>query len=101
MLAGILEAAWAVGLKYTDGFSRPRPSLLVALAIIASMFLLSLAVRTIPISTGYPIWVGIGILGTAISGPLIFGEAFRPIQLLFLAMLVAAIIGLKLTCHQK
>src|SRR5512137_2769327 len=71
ILAGILEAVWAVGLKYTDGFSRPGPSILVGLAIAGSMFLLSLALRTIPIGTGYAIWVSIGILGTAVSGPVI------------------------------
>ena len=97
ILAGILEAVWAVGLKATHGFSRPGPSILVGLAIVGSMFLLSLALRTIPLGTGYAIWVSIGILGTAISGPFFFGQPLRPIQLLFLGLLVVAIIGLKTT----
>lgn len=101
ILAGVLEAIWAVGLKYTDGFSRPGPSILVGLAIMGSMFLLSLALRTIPIGTGYAVWVSIGILGAAISSPILFGQPLRAIQWLFLGLLVVAIIGLKATAGSK
>ena len=101
IIAGILEAVWAVGLKYTEGFSRLRPSILVGLAIMGSMFLLSLAIRTIPIGTGYAIWVSIGVLGAAISGPILFGQPLRPIQWLFLGLLVVSIIGLKATGSTK
>ena len=97
ILAGILEAVWAIGLKSTHGFSRPGPSVFVGLSVIGSMFLLSLALRTIPIGMGYAIWVGIGIFGTAISGPMLFDQPLRPIQLLFLGLLLVAIIGLRAT----
>jgi quaternary ammonium compound-resistance protein SugE len=101
LLAGILEAVWAVGLKYTDGFSRLGPSMVVGLAIIGSMFLLALALKTIPVGTGYAIWVSIGILGAAISGPVLFNQSLRPIQIFFLAMLLVAIVGLKLTAKES
>ena len=97
LIAGCLEAVWAVGLKYTDGFTRLWPSLFVGAAIAGSMFFLALAVRTIPIGTGYAIWVSVGIIGAAISGPLLFGMPLRPAQMLFLGLLLVSIIGLKLT----
>ncbi|HWQ92147.1 MAG TPA: multidrug efflux SMR transporter [Clostridia bacterium] len=97
LVGGILEAAWAVGLKYTDGFTRLWPSILVGAAIAGSMFFLALAVRTIPIGTGYAIWVSIGILGAAIAGPTLFDQPLRPVQLLFLVLLLISIIGLKLS----
>lgn len=96
-LAGILEAVWASGLKYTEGFTRLWPSVLVGLTIGGSMFLLALAVRSIPIGVAYAIWVGIGILGAAISGPVLFHQPLRPIQLVFLGLLLIAIAGLKIT----
>jgi quaternary ammonium compound-resistance protein SugE len=97
LVAGLLEAFWAVGLKFTDGFTRLGPSVLVGLAICGSIFLLALAVRVIPIATAYAIWVSIGILGAAISGPMLFQQPLRPIQLVFLGMLLVSIVGLKLT----
>jgi quaternary ammonium compound-resistance protein SugE len=97
IIAGLLEVCWAVGLKYTDGFRRPLPSLLVGLAIIASMVLLALAARTLPIGTAYAVWVGIGALGAAILGVALFGEPLSFARLLFLLLLVIAIVGLKLT----
>lgn len=97
IIAGILEAGWAVGLKYTDGFTRLWPSLLVGTAIAGSMFFLALAVRTIPIGTGYAIWVSIGVLGAALAGPMLFNQPLRLIQVLFLGLLVVAIIGLKVS----
>lgn len=97
ILAGILEAVWAVGLKYTEGFSRPGPSVVVSVAIMGSMLLLSLALRTIPIGTGYAIWVSIGVLGAFLAGPLLFNQPLRLIQILFVVLLVVSIVGLKVT----
>lgn len=97
ILAGILEAVWAVGLKYTEGFSRPGPSVVVSVAIMGSMLLLSLALRTMPIGTGYAIWVSIGVLGAFLAGPLLFNQPLRLIQILFVALLVVSIVGLKVT----
>jgi quaternary ammonium compound-resistance protein SugE len=97
VVAGILETGWAVGLKYTHGFTRPVPSALTILGIVASMWLLAVAARTIPIGTAYAVWVGIGATGAAILGVVLFGEPLSPARGAFLAMLVAAILGLKLT----
>jgi len=97
VLAGLLEVGWAVGLKYTDGFRRPLPSLLVAVALAASMLLLSWSVRTIPIGTAYAVWVGIGALGTALCGVALLGEPLTAGRACFLGLLVIAIIGLRLT----
>jgi quaternary ammonium compound-resistance protein SugE len=97
VIAGLLEVCWAIGLKYTDGFRRPLPSLLVVLAIMASMFLLSYAARSLPIGTAYAVWVGIGALGAAILGVVLFHEPVTPARVVFLAMLLVAIIGLKVT----
>jgi quaternary ammonium compound-resistance protein SugE len=97
VVAGLLEVCWAVGLKYTDGFRRPVASVLVIVAIAASMFLLSWAARTLPIGTAYAVWVGIGALGAAILGVVLFSEPVTPARLAFLAMLLIAIVGLKAT----
>jgi len=96
-IAGLLETSWAVGLKYTDGFTKPLASLLTIVGIAASMVLLSIAARTLPIGTAYAVWVGIGAVGTAILGMVLFGEPVSASRLLFLAVLVAAIVGLKMT----
>lgn len=95
--AGLLETGWAIGLKYTDGFTRLVPSLLTGGAIAASMLLLSQAAREIPIGTAYAIWTGIGAGGAVILGILLFGESANPVRLGFVALLLIAIIGLKLT----
>lgn len=97
IIAGLLEVCWAVGLKYTDGFTRPLPTVLTVLAIIASMVLLSLAARSLPIGTAYAVWVGIGALGAAILGIVLFREPVTAARLFFLALLLTSIIGLKLT----
>src|SRR5687768_5558509 len=97
VLAGFLEIVWAVGLKYTNGFTRLVPSVLTLAAIAGSMYLLALATRTLPIGTAYAIWVGIGSLGAAIAGVLLFHEPLSVLRLLFLGLLLAAIVGLKLT----
>lgn len=97
VVAGLLEVGWAIGLKYTEGFTRPLPSVLTALAIAGSMFLLSVASRTLPIGTAYGVWVGIGALGAGVLGIVLFGEAATFGRIFFLLLLLVAVIGLKLT----
>ena len=94
-VAGLLEIAWAVGLKYTDGFSRPWPSALTVGAMAASMYFLALAVRTIPIGTGYAVWTGIGAVGVAILGMVLFGEPRTLWRIGCILLIVAGIAGLK------
>lgn len=96
ILAGLLEIGWAIGLKYTEGFTRLWPSVLTILALVASFLLLGVALRTLPVGTGYAVWVGIGAMGTAILGIFLFGESVTPLRLLSLALICAGIIGLKL-----
>lgn len=95
--AGVLEVFWAVGLKYTDGFRRPVVSIVVIAIMAASMFLLGWAARTLPIGTAYAVWVGIGALGAAIFGAILFAEPVTTARVVFLLMLVGAIVGLKMT----
>ena len=97
IIAGILETGWAVGLKYTDGFRRPVPSILVVLAIAASMILLAWAARTLPIGTAYAVWVGIGAFGAAILGIILFHEPVSAARIVFLLLLIVSVIGLRLT----
>jgi quaternary ammonium compound-resistance protein SugE len=97
VVAGLLEVGWAIGLKYTHGFTRPVPSVLTGGAIIASMWLLASAARTIPIGTAYAVWVGIGATGAAVLGVMLFREPLTTARSVFLALLVVAILGLKLT----
>jgi quaternary ammonium compound-resistance protein SugE len=99
VIAGLLETGWAIGLKYTEGFTRPIPSLLTILAIAASMFLLGLAARTLPIGTAYAVWVGIGAAGAVVLGIVLLGEPVNAGRLFFLALLLVSIVGLKLTAH--
>ena len=96
LLAGVLEMGWAVGLKYTDGFSRLWPSVATIGAMVVSLLLLGLAVRTLPIGTAYAVWTGIGTVGTVLLGMALFGEPASPLRLAFIAMIIAGIIGLKL-----
>src|SRR5690606_5180215 len=95
IIAGLLETGWAIGLKYTDGFTRFWPSVATIAAIIVSMFLLSIAARTLPIGSAYAVWVGIGAAGAAILGVLLLGEPMNLARAFFLALLFVAIIGLK------
>lgn len=97
IISGLLETGWAIGLKESQGFTRLIPSVLTVLGMIASMVLLSLAVRTLPIGTAYAVWVGIGALGTAILGMILFGEPVTATRVISLALLLAGIIGLKLS----
>ncbi|HEX2199747.1 MAG TPA: quaternary ammonium compound efflux SMR transporter SugE [Burkholderiales bacterium] len=95
-LAGLLEVVWAIGLKYTDGFTRLGPSLITGAAMVASMYLLALAVRTIPIGTGYAVWTGIGAVGVAILGIILFNEPKDLVRVGSILLIVAGIAGLKL-----
>ncbi len=97
VIAGLFEIGWAVGLKYTHGFTRLWPSVLTIGAIIISMYLLGVAARTLPIGTAYAVWVGIGAAGTAVLGVVLLGEPLPPARAVCLMLLVAAIVGLKLT----
>lgn len=99
LTSGLLEAAWAVGLKYSDGFTRPIPSVLTVIGIVSSLILLAVAARELPIGTAYAVWVGIGAFGAAVAGILLLGESANAPRLFFLGMLLVAIIGLKLTSH--
>lgn len=95
-LAAAFEIVWAVGLKSTDGFTRPWPSVAVGIAIIASMGLLALAARGIPIGTAYAVWTGIGAAGTAIAGILLFNESASTARIVSLVLIVSGVVGLKL-----
>ncbi|HEX7000794.1 MAG TPA: quaternary ammonium compound efflux SMR transporter SugE [Trueperaceae bacterium] len=97
VIAGLLETGWAIGLKYTEGFTKLVPSVLTIAAMVVSMALLGLALRDLPVGTGYAVWVGIGALGTAILGILLFGESANPGRLAFLGLLIVSLVGLKLT----
>ena len=96
-VAGLFEVAWAVGLKYTEGFSRWWPSVGTALAMVVSVVLLALAMRTLPVDTAYAVWTGIGAVGTGLLGIALFGEPATFARLGCIALIVAGIVGLKLT----
>ncbi|MEU6390673.1 quaternary ammonium compound efflux SMR transporter SugE [Streptomyces sp. NPDC046939] len=97
VIAGLLEVAWSIGMKYTDGFTRLWPSLFTGAGIVASMLLLSYAARTLPIGTAYGVWVGIGAAGAAVVGMLVLGEPATAARVFFIALLIVAIVGLKAT----
>ena len=97
VLAGLLEVVWALGLKYSDGFTRFVPSVVTAVAAAASFWLLAVALKYIPLGTGYVIWVGIGAVGTALVGMWLFQEPATAARLVCIGLIVAGIIGLKLT----
>ncbi|WP_394433691.1 quaternary ammonium compound efflux SMR transporter SugE [Streptomyces sp. SGAir0957] len=97
VIAGLLEVAWSIGMKYTDGFTRLWPSVFTGAGIVASMMLLSYAAKTLPIGTAYGVWVGIGAAGAAIVGMLILGEPATAARVFFIALLIVAIVGLKAT----
>lgn len=95
-LAGLFEIAWAVGIKYTEGFSRLWPSVGTVAAMVASVLLLGHAVKTLPLGTAYAIWTGIGAVGTALAGMALFGEAVTAARLVCIGLIAAGIVGLKL-----
>ena len=96
VVAGLLEVAWAVGLKYSEGFTRPWPSVATVVAMVASFWLLAIALKTIPLGTGYATWVGIGAVGTALVGMLVFAEPATAARLACIGLILAGIVGLKL-----
>jgi quaternary ammonium compound-resistance protein SugE len=95
-LAGLFEVGWAVGLKYTEGFTRIVPTVLTVLSMIVSLSLLGLALRSLPLGTAYAVWTGIGTVGTALLGIWLFGEAATALRLGCIGLIVAGIVGLKL-----
>jgi quaternary ammonium compound-resistance protein SugE len=97
LVAGFFEVGWAIGLKYTEGFTRPWPSVLTLGAMIISVVLLGVAMKSLPVGTSYAVWVGVGAVGTAILGIVLFGEPATAGRLLSLGLIVAGIVGLKLT----
>lgn len=96
LIAGLLEIGWSVGLKFTDGFSRPIPTVLTVVSMVASVVLLGLAVKTLPLGTAYAVWTGIGTVGAVILGIVLFGEPATAIRLTCIGLIVAGIAGLKL-----
>jgi len=96
VVAGLLEVGWAIGLKYTEGFTRPLPTVATLAAMIASVGLLGVAMKTLAVGTAYAVWVGVGAVGTAALGMVLFGEAATVGRLVSLALIVAGIVGLKL-----
>ena len=94
-IAGLFEIGWAVGLKYTEGFTKLWPSVITIATMVLSFYFLSTAVKTIPIGTAYAIWTGIGAVGTAILGIILFGESKEFMRMLFILLIVIGIVGLK------
>ncbi|KLE01317.1 quaternary ammonium compound efflux SMR transporter SugE [Aliarcobacter butzleri] len=97
VLAGIFEIFWAIGLKYTDGFTKLIPSLFTIVAMLVSFWLLSLSLKTLPLGTAYAVWVGIGTIGTVIAGIMLFGDSINIIRIISIAFIILGIIGLKIT----
>ena len=96
-IAGVFEVGWAIGLKYSEGFTRMWPSAWTLVALAASMGLLGIALRTLPVGSAYAVWVGVGAVGTAALGIVLFGESADPRRLVSIALIVAGIVGLRLT----
>jgi quaternary ammonium compound-resistance protein SugE len=96
-IAGVFETVWAVSLKYTEGFTRFWPSALTAVAMAASLYFLSLALKALPLGTAYAVWTGIGAVGAAVAGILLFGEPHAPLRIISIGLVVAGIAGLRLT----
>jgi quaternary ammonium compound-resistance protein SugE len=95
VVAGLLEVGWAIGLKYTEGFTRPRATVLTVLAMVASLVLLGVAMKSLPVGTAYSVWVGVGAVGTVILGIALFGEPANPARLVSVALILGGIVGLK------
>ena len=95
--AGLFEIAWAIGLKYTDGFSKPVPTVLTVAAMVASIVLLGLAMKHLPVGTAYAVWTGIGTVGTVILGIVLMGDSAAPMRLVCLGLIMLGIVGLKVT----
>jgi len=98
-LAGIFEVVWAIGLKYTHGFTKITPTIFTIIAMIISFYLLSLALKSLPLGTAYAIWVGIGTIGTVIAGVILFSEPTSTIRIVSIILILVGIIGLKLSTN--
>ncbi|WP_119155370.1 quaternary ammonium compound efflux SMR transporter SugE [Caldimonas tepidiphila] len=96
VLAGLLEIGWAIGLKYTEGFTRPLPTVATVAAMVASVLLLGIAMRSLPVGTAYAVWVGIGAAGTVLLGIALFGEPATAARLACVGLILAGVVGLKL-----
>jgi len=96
VIAGLFECGWAIGIKYTDGFTKVIPTILTLLAMTVSFWLLSIAMKTIPVGTAYAVWTGIGTIGVAILGMILFGESKEILRIISLVLIIVGIIGLKL-----
>lgn len=96
LVAGLFEIVWAVGLKYSEGFSRPLPSVITIVSMVISMALLAVALRTLPVGTAYAVWTGIGVVGTAVFGIVLLGEPAEALRLLCIGLIVSGVIGLRL-----
>lgn len=94
-IAGIFEVGWAIGMKYTEGFTKLIPSVLTLASMFLSVYLLSMAIKEIPIGTAYAVWTGIGIAGTSVLGILIFHEPVEVLKIVFISMILIAVVGLK------
>jgi quaternary ammonium compound-resistance protein SugE len=99
LLAGLLEIAWAIGLKYTEGFTRLWPTVGTVTAMVLSVSLLGIAMKHLPVGTAYAVWTGIGAVGTAILGIVLFGDSAAPARLICLGLILAGILGLKFWAH--
>ncbi|MGV8920111.1 MAG: quaternary ammonium compound efflux SMR transporter SugE [Pseudomonas sp.] len=95
--AGLFEVGWAIGLKYTDGFTRPLPTALTIAAMLASLGLLGIAMKELPLGTAYAIWTGVGAIGTVIAGIILFGESMAPMRIASVALILCGLVGLKLS----
>ncbi|HAT5013102.1 TPA: quaternary ammonium compound efflux SMR transporter SugE [Serratia marcescens] len=99
LIAGLLEVVWAIGLKYTHGFTRLTPSIITIAAMVVSMLLLANAMKTLPAGTAYAVWTGIGAVGAAIMGMVLLGESTNIARIISLCMIVVGILGLKFSSH--
>lgn len=97
VIAGLFEVGWAIGLKYTEGFTRLWPTVWTVLAMIVSLWLLGIAMKSLPVGTAYSVWVGVGAVGTVVLGIVLLGEAANAARLISVALIVAGIVGLKLS----
>ncbi|MCB0720728.1 MAG: multidrug efflux SMR transporter [Ignavibacteriae bacterium] len=97
LIASVFEISWAIGLKYSDGLSKVGPTIFTVITMILSFYFLALGVKEIPIGTGYAVWTGIGVVGTAILGMILFGESKELVRIFFIMLIIGGIVGLRLT----
>ncbi|MHB1688542.1 MAG: quaternary ammonium compound efflux SMR transporter SugE [Ignavibacteriaceae bacterium] len=95
-IAGLFETAWAIGMKYSGGFTKVYPTVFTFVAMALSVFLLSISIKTLPVGTAYAVWTGIGAVGTAILGIILFGETKEFVRLFFISLIIVGVVGLKI-----